>query len=215
MIDALGLPAQTTPPPPKTKTAARSDFETFLKMLTAQLKNQDPLNPMEATDFAVQLATFSSVEQQVLTNELLTGLSGKMGQMGIAQLAAWVGMEARAPIPARFDGFPVMLQPKPLPGADEMRLVVRNEAGVIVQTLQIPMSAESYSWNGRDAAGQSLPTGLYKFEVNSYAQERLQGSNIPEVYGRILEARSEGGRTLLVMEGGATVDSDLVTALRN
>ena len=41
------------------------DFQTFLKMLTTQIKNQDPLNPMEGSDFAVQLATFSGVEQQV------------------------------------------------------------------------------------------------------------------------------------------------------
>ena len=47
------------------------DFTTFLEMLTVQLKNQDPMNPMESSDFAVQLATFSSVEQQVQTNDLL------------------------------------------------------------------------------------------------------------------------------------------------
>lgn len=52
----------------KTAAFASSDFETFLKMLTTQIKNQDPLNPMEGTEFAVQLATFSGVEQQVMTN---------------------------------------------------------------------------------------------------------------------------------------------------
>ena len=43
-------------------------------MLTTQIKNQDPLNPMEGTEFAVQLATFSGVEQQVQTNQLLARL---------------------------------------------------------------------------------------------------------------------------------------------
>ena len=43
--------------------AESSDFETFLKMLTVQMQNQDPLNPVESTDYAVQLATFSGVEQ--------------------------------------------------------------------------------------------------------------------------------------------------------
>ena len=46
-------------------SALSSDFETFLRMLTTQLQNQDPLNPVDSADFAVQLATFSSVEQQV------------------------------------------------------------------------------------------------------------------------------------------------------
>jgi flagellar basal-body rod modification protein FlgD len=200
---------------PAGKTVINSDFETFLRMLTAQLKNQDPLNPIESNDFAVQLATFSSVEQQVLTNDLLTGLSGQMGQMGIAQLAAWVGMEARAPVPARFDGFPVTLFTTPVPTADAARLVVRNESGDVVQTVSIPVAAKSHDWTGRDAAGQSLPSGLYSFEVESYFQEELQSSSTPDVYDRIAEARSDAGRTVLVMESGATVDADLVTALRN
>lgn len=51
-----------------------NQFEVFLKMLTTQIKNQDPLNPMENTEFAVQLATFTGVEQQVQTNLLLTQL---------------------------------------------------------------------------------------------------------------------------------------------
>ena len=59
-----------------------SDFETFLLMLTTQLENQDPLNPIESQDFAVQLATFSGVEQQVLTNDLLSDLGQGFGSSG-------------------------------------------------------------------------------------------------------------------------------------
>ena len=76
-------------------TMISSDFQTFLRMMTAQMQNQDPLNPMEASDFAVQLATFSGVEQQVRSNDLLAGLSDQMSLMGVSQLAGWVGMEAR------------------------------------------------------------------------------------------------------------------------
>lgn len=214
-IDAVGAPRQTSTPRPQTNgTAIGSDFETFLRMLTTQLKNQDPLNPANASDFAVQLATFSSVEQQVLTNDLLTGLSGQMGQMGMAQLASWVGMEARAPIPARFDGFPVTIQPRPLATADEARLTIRNADGDVVQTLTIPVSDESYVWTGRDATGQSLPPGLYQFTVDSYSQGEVQDSSVPDVYARIIEARLEAGKTVLLMEGGASINADAVTALR-
>lgn len=82
------------------KDAINSDFETFLIMLTTQMQNQDPLNPIDSSDFAVQLATFSSVEQQVKTNDLLTSLGQQFELMGLSQLAGWVGMEARvAPRP--------------------------------------------------------------------------------------------------------------------
>ena len=68
-------------PPPPTNTADKlisSDFNTFLKMLTTQLKNQDPLNPMDNSEYAVQLATFSGVEQQVKTNTLLESLGAQL-----------------------------------------------------------------------------------------------------------------------------------------
>lgn len=214
-IDSLGAPRAVSGTKQSSKAVIGSDFETFLRMLTTQLKNQDPLNPMESSDFAVQLATFSSVEQQVMTNDLLTGLSAQMGQMGMAQLANWVGMEARAPLPAQFDGFPVTLLPGPTAAADEARLIVRNGNGDVVQTQTIPVGEDTYLWTGRDASGQSLPSGLYSFEIENYVQGERQASVVPETYDRIVEARIDAGKTILVMESGAAVDADQVTALRN
>ena len=88
--------AGTTSAAPTTtsnKALISSDFDTFLKMLTAQMQNQDPLNPMDSTDYATQLATFSGVEQQARTNELLTNLGSQMAVLGMSQLAGWVGQE--------------------------------------------------------------------------------------------------------------------------
>jgi len=100
-----------------------SDFETFLKMLTVQMQNQDPLNPVDSSDYAVQLATFSGVEQQVQTNDLLRGLTALMGTSGMAQMASWVGKEARAPVAAYFGGSPVTLAPTPRSSRRRPRLL--------------------------------------------------------------------------------------------
>jgi flagellar basal-body rod modification protein FlgD len=72
-------------------TTISSDFDTFLKMLTAQIQNQDPLNPIDSTDYAVQLATFASVEQQTLANQKRVALAGLMAVQGRANLAPGVG----------------------------------------------------------------------------------------------------------------------------
>ena len=85
------------------KDVVNSDYTTFLKMLTAQVQNQDPLDPMSSDDFSSQLATFSGVEQQVKTNDLLAALGVQMGAMGMSQYASWIGLEARAAAPANFD----------------------------------------------------------------------------------------------------------------
>ena len=82
------LASQRTP-----ERGLTSDFETFLRMLTVQMQNQDPLNPVDSSDYATQLATFSGVEQQVLTNDLLKSIAGTFGQGGTAQYAQWVGKE--------------------------------------------------------------------------------------------------------------------------
>ena len=57
--------AMTFSPSAKTQNAVTSDFQTFIQMLTTQAENQDPLNPMDSAEYASQLASFSSVEQQV------------------------------------------------------------------------------------------------------------------------------------------------------
>ena len=77
--------------PTSQEASISSDFETFLKMLTAQIKNQDPLKPMDPSEFATQLATFSSLEQQVLTNDRLEQISTILGSQGLTQHAHWIG----------------------------------------------------------------------------------------------------------------------------
>ena len=85
-----------------TSTAAlTSDFQTFLKLMTTQLQEQDPLSPMDSTEYLSQLASFSTVEQQTLTNKYLESLNLSMGALGMVQVASWVGNEARAAMPAR------------------------------------------------------------------------------------------------------------------
>ena len=126
--------AQTTAPAVASSTSAiSSDFETFLRMLTVQMQNQDPLNPVDSSDYAVQLATFSGVEQAVLTNDLLASLTAQMNSSGLADMANWVGKEARAAAPAYFDGTPINITPNPSVIADRAEIVVRNVSGAEVQ----------------------------------------------------------------------------------
>lgn len=196
-------------------SAISSDFTTFLKMLTVQMQNQDPMNPMESTDFAVQLATFSGVEQQVQTNQLLSAMAGEFSLMGMAQLAGWVGQEARAAADVVwFGGSPVTLSPNPASTADQVVLVVHDERGNLVSREELPVSAEPYQWLGADAAGDRLPDGRYILTLESWREGELLGEDSVEYYGRVVEARGGATGTMLVFEGGIEVPSSSVTALR-
>lgn len=191
-----------------------SDFETFLKMLTVQMQNQDPLNPVDSADYAVQLATFSGVEQQVQTNDLLRGLTDLMNMSGMAQMATWVGQEARAPTAAYFDGEPIALAPNPISQADRVEIVVTDSDGVEVDRFDTAVSADTIEWAGSDGQGGQHPWGLYSFEVVSYIGQEAMAQDPVDVYSQIIEVRSEGGQNILILEGGAAVAASQVSALR-
>ncbi|MGY6534254.1 MAG: flagellar hook capping FlgD N-terminal domain-containing protein [Pararhodobacter sp.] len=191
--------------------AGQADYLTFLNMLTVQMQNQDPLNPMASTDFAVQLATFSGVEQQVMTNQLLSSL---IERSALADLDGWVGMEARVAGPAWFDGNPITLAPEPLAGADGATLVVRDAMGSIVDRRDMPTDALHFTWHGIDGDGMPLPEGRYSFYLELRTGDTLADSVPVPVYQPVREARRDGGQTVLLLEGGLLVDSAQVSGVR-
>lgn len=200
-----------------TKTSEiSSDFETFLRMLTVQMQNQDPLNPVDSSDYAVQLATFSSVEQQVQTNDLLRALQGQMGGAGIAQMADWIGKEAKSTAAVAMNGAPVTLYPEISSGADSAQIIVRDAAGDDVGRLTIPTDGAPVDWAGVTTDGYPYPDGQYSFEAVSYANDEVIGSAAVATYGTVKEVqRGADGTAIVILEGGSQINADAVTALRN
>ncbi|WP_339769139.1 flagellar hook capping FlgD N-terminal domain-containing protein [uncultured Pseudosulfitobacter sp.] len=197
-----------------------SDFETFLRMMTTQARYQDPLEPMDSSEYAAQLAQFSMVEQQVQTNDLLQSLSAALQtatatQTSVGALSGWIGMEALSYAPAHFDGTPVTIAPNPLTAADTAYLVVYDANGTEVQRQSIPVSPDAVQWHGvAGLNGSTFPEGNYTFEIESFQQGELLLAERAQTYGRVTEARIEEGRTILILEGGLAVLADDVTGLR-
>jgi flagellar basal-body rod modification protein FlgD len=210
---------QSAPEEAAPKTKISSDFETFLRMLTVQMQNQDPLNPVDSTDYATQLATFSSVEQQVLTNDLLRALSEQIGGPGgsggsLQAVSGWIGMEALTEAPVRFTGAPVALRATPVAGADRAELVVRDAAGAEVQRLAVDPAQRDLLWPGSDAAGQRLPAGRYSFAVTSYSAFTEIGTEAAAAYRPIREASATEDGVRLTLDDGTAVAPEAVLALR-
>jgi len=206
--------ATTVQPPARQGTLINSDFQTFLLMLTTQMQNQDPLNPIESSDYAVQLATFSGVEQQVRTNALIESMSTQMGLSGMAQMASWVGMEARVAAPVVFDGAPITLYPNPASGADQAVLVISDPEGREISSVQVSVSTDPLTWAGTDANGAPLPSGPYTFRLENYSEGKLVETTSVEAYGRIDEVRNGADGVVLVMEGGGIVAPSDIRAVR-
>ncbi|WP_425040043.1 flagellar hook capping FlgD N-terminal domain-containing protein [Primorskyibacter sp. S187A] len=199
----------------ETRTKLTSDYEMFLKMLTTQMTNQDPLNPVDSSDYAVQLATFSSVEQQVLTNELLSDLTARFNSAGLSDLGNWIGREVKSDAPAYFSGQPITIAPTSRPDADTSKLIVRDQNGANVQELALGANPGLLEWAGVSADGSPLPFGQYTFHVAHFQGEELVSEEAIGSYARVMEARTEADGTQLVLPGNVLVSPDSITAIRS
>lgn len=204
------------PAPAATGTVIDSDFETFLRMLTAQLENQDPLNPLESQDFAVQLATFSNVEQQTKTNSLLEDLSRTLGTTGLSEMSGWIGREARITGTLPFAGTPMALEIDIPAGAVTSDLVLRDTKGKEIARHPLDTGHSGpLLWTGIGPDGTAVPPGTYSFAVESTAVEGTLPVGSVSTYAPVTEVRiGPRGQTLL-LEGGLEVAPEDVSALRN
>lgn len=209
----------TTPATIQTAPSARSsvlssDFEVFLQMLTAQAQYQDPLEPMDNSEYAAQLAQFSMVEQQVTTNDLMQQLMLTLGTNDMSSAANWIGMEALVSGPAEFDGDPITIAPNPPITADTVTLVAYDAQGNEVQRTPMPVSADPFEWTGLNDTGAPLAHGEYTFEIESSANGEVLLTEPAMSYARVTEARIENGSTLLVLESGYMILANNVAGLR-
>lgn len=213
-VNNLGTTPTGTPQDNSTASTITSDFDMFLRLLTTQMRNQDPLNPQDSTEYTAQLATFSGVEQQVMTNDLLKELQSSLTAMNMGQLSGWIGLGARADMPVNFAGNPVTLQASPAGGADRMELMVRNSFGEVVARTPIVLDDAPFQWDGLDANGQPLPNGTYSLSAQSWRGENLIEERAAYVYDEIIEAQTLGGEVWVTMANGVSIPSDDVQGLR-
>ena len=160
---------QTTPSSPTpTGTGANklsADFNAFIKMLTAQVKNQDPLKPIDSTEFTTQLATFSSLEQQVLTNSKLSEISSNLGGSNLSSLANIVGKRALVKGSFEIGKTSTFMKFNAVTKAENPQLIIRNDAGGIVFQTKVTAGMTEFSWNGLTNSGAAAKFGPFKAEI--------------------------------------------------
>lgn len=193
--------------------AITSDFETFLKLLTSQLQNQDPLNPMDSTEFVAQIAQFSAVEQQVRSNEALGRIETALG--GGAELTAWLGTEVEAPVALSFNGDPVDLTYTANQNASGAALIVRTADGIEIAREPVTPGEASIRWDGARANGETASEGLYRFTVREVSPDGEVIETPASGFARVTEARLDGdGGVSLIFDGGDTANAADITAAR-
>lgn len=186
------------------KSKLAESFDTFLVMLTTQLKHQDPLSPMDSTQFTNQLVQFANVEQQINANSNLEALIGLNQINQQVSAIGYIGrhIEAASGLVPLQDGkaaFSYTLGEE----ARAASVVVKDMNGKIVANL--PGKTESgrheMTWDGKDDNGKQLEDGSYVLEVVATNAENKAVDSVITVYGRVTDVSSDGKETLVNMNG--------------
>ncbi len=151
-------------------TLLASNFETFLSLLTSQLKNQDPLSPVDSNQFTAQLTQMAGVEQQLLTNDLLKGLLEAQGGGGLAGAATYIGKEATAAWSAtKFTDGEATWSYELASNAASAPLQVLDGSGNVVWSGDAPdrtTGVHDFTWDGEALTGNDGPDGqVYSLKV--------------------------------------------------
>jgi flagellar basal-body rod modification protein FlgD len=146
------------------------NFDTFLTLLTTQLRNQDPLDPLDTEKFTSQLVEFASVEQTIQTNQHLETLIGLQAAADRSGALAMIGQTIAVAGDAGFNTGNGAEWTYSLPqGAAAANLSIVNEAGQTIGVYAADASAgdHAFSWNGLSPDGKPAPAGAYRLIVNA------------------------------------------------
>ncbi|WP_103026682.1 flagellar hook assembly protein FlgD [Salinibacter altiplanensis] len=232
MIDPLGPSTETARPASAAErgadgagglseaTSANLGKNDFLKLLTTQLKNQDPSNPMKGKEFAAQLAQFSSVEQlnnisgqikeqgnsdgalaQSLNDSIATDLIGRRVETS-GNTVQWTG-EGEAT-------FGLDLE-RP---AAEATVTIRDAGGnaIHTETLKDVSGTTEVSWDGTTDGGAPAPAGTYSVDVNATSGSGDSIQAAAQLEGTVDRVTLEDGGTSLRI-GGAQVAMSRVQSI--
>jgi flagellar basal-body rod modification protein FlgD len=177
---AAAAASQTT----KAKSSLSGNFDMFLRLLTTQLQNQDPLEPLDSTKFTEQLVSYSQVEQQINTNANLETLLALTKAGAGSTAVSYLGKTALTAGPlSSLDNGAAAWRYKLPTDATSIQLSILDTAGNVVRTLpgDNTVGTHDFVWDGNNGLGNAMPEGTYKLSINARAAD---GSTIaPAITG--------------------------------
>ena len=191
-------------------------LDSFLTMLVAQLQNQDPLNPMEGTEFSSQLAQFSQLEQLINLNENVENLDGDMGNNTAQNLTDYIGMEVTGKVDTiDVDGGTPTAGFYNLEQNSEVKVSIYDDQGREIRTLfpgQQEVGSHGINWDGRNNNGATAKDGSYSYVV--LANTGSGYAEVPTtVSGRVESVIYNNGKPYLEVNG-VLVDPGSLTQLQ-
>lgn len=177
-------------------------YDTFLKILTTQLQNQDPTEPMDASQFTQQLVMYSQVEQQINTNAKLDKMLSAVNSNGITPLMSYVGSYVETASSGKLvvqSGQALLAYTLP-EDATSTTIYVKNSSGKTIATMSGATSSglNRLAWDGTCDDGTTASDGTYSFSITA---KDSSGSAMTlddvRVIGRVTGIETTDGTTVL------------------
>jgi flagellar basal-body rod modification protein FlgD len=161
----------------------------FLTLFVAQLRHQDPLNPLDSTEFTAQLAQYSSLEQLLNVNNNLESMKASQEQDYRLQALDFLGKEVIA------DGDMLFLEPNQMSEGGFSISESANCTAFIMDSNGIPIRSiplgvlgagqHQFQWDGRNAAGNEMEQGIYSFEVTAMTGDGMIVPVTTQITGKV------------------------------
>ena len=199
--------------------ASQIGFDTYLKLLVTQLKNQDPLNPLDGTEFTKELATFSQLEQQIQSNTLLEQLTKTQdyGSRGLATSylgkAALVQGNTLTYVGEGEVEFGYNLEK----AAVNVKIdIVANDGSGIVRTFYGDGTRGPHitKWDGLDDDGNLMAEGNYTVRIKAIDSEGKTLPSTAYTYGIVTAVTGSGDSVGIEIHDGRAADIDDVLMVR-
>lgn len=191
--------------------------EAFLKLLVAQLQNQDPLNPQDNYEFVAQLAQFSSLEQTIGINDRLDQLALQSQGLQNTETVSLVGKQVTVKgniVTLDGQGAKVPITFTTEAKSTSSEVVIKDQNGRTVRTLRVGPSAAGLvkvSWDGRSDSGIAQPAGAYKVTASARNGDDAPVAVSQQSTGSVQSVSFDKGFPVLTLDNGMSVPvSDLV-----
>jgi len=187
----------------------------FLNLLVAQLKNQNPLSPVDNSQMMAQLAQFSQLEQ---TKQMTTAMNAFIKQQGAANATGLTALLGKH-VTAQGSSFSLTPgTPSPLSfnldaNASTVTVQVFNASGIPVRTwngTNQPAGMQNTTWDGKDDSGNTLPTGQYSFTVTAKGADGAAVSASTQMTGVVTSIRYDAAGPVLIFDAGQVVQPSAI-----
>lgn len=198
------------------RVAIADNLDTFLQLLTVQLRNQDPLDPINTNDFTQQLVQFSSVEQSVKSNGLLEQLVNASSNNSATTAVSYIGKNITAEgATTKLANDTATWTYKIDQSAPETTITIRNASGAVVfsESKELFAGTSTYQWDGKTNAGNSVPEGLYTININAKNADGNTVNVHTTVDGKVDGVDMTGSEPLLLI-GNQSIKLSAVRAVK-